>query len=148
MCFILDVAIESIKKIKAKPVKSSIYGTIGAVLYGSALTNPDHNNFIDQFRAHENEVSMVAFDSQSKKATEYLKYLEQCKNNDVLRILSLGVVSLMWVDDHSSSLSTYDAVCEYLEPEYLTFNKRVIDIGLWGRWWNMENNMIDFDINY
>lgn len=145
---ILDVAIESVKTIRSNPTKSTVYGTLGMTLYGFYKTNPDQRNFIDQLRQKEHLVSLVSEDSQNPQAGNHIKMLVQNQNSETLRITSIGFFSIMWIDDNPKGLSTYDAVCEYLQPELRTFHERIVDIGWLDRWWNLENKMKDFDVNY
>lgn len=133
---------------KAKPLKSSIYGSIGLFLYGCAKTNPDKRDFTDQLQHSQGLVALVTPDLQNPKAVEYLKMVERSRNNDTLRIMSIGFFSIMWLDDKASSLSTFDAKCKYLQPELVTFHERVIDIGWWNNWWNLNNKLKDYDVNY
>jgi hypothetical protein len=62
--------------------------------------------------------------------------------------MSIGLFSILWIDDFSSNLATPDAQCKYLEPAYATFHERVIDYGFLGKWWNIEKNMKDYDVNF
>lgn len=144
----LDVAIDSVKKIRAKPVKSSVYASIGALIYGSCKTNPNEQMFVEQFRKAEHQLGLVSPEMQNPSSVNYLKMIERCRNNDTLRITSVGVCSIMWIDDCASSLSTYDAKCEYLKPEWRTFHERIVDVGMWNNWWNLKKLMKNYDVNY
>lgn len=143
-----DVSIDSVKTIKAKPLKSAVYGSLGAFIYGCSKTNPDWNNFTEQIRRCENEVALVPLESQNPAAVEYLKMLNRCNNNETLRITSFGLFSLLWIDNYASSQATYDATCEYLKPELRNFHERIIDIGWWNNWWNLQRMMKDYDVNF
>jgi len=109
---------------------------------------PDQRDFTNRLQTVEQLVGLVHSDCQNQKTSEYLKEIERCKNNDTLRMTSLGVATIMWIDDHASHLSTYDAVCEYLQPEYATFYTRILDVGFWNRWWNLERHMDEYDVNF
>ena len=104
--------------------------------------------FVEQFRKAEHQLGLVTPDMQNPSSVNYLKMIERCRNNDTLRITSLGVCSIMWIDDCASNLSTYDAKCDYLKPEWRTFHERIIDVGLWNNWWNLQKLMKDYDVNY
>lgn len=136
------------KTIRAKPVKSSIYGTIGGFLIASAKTNPDERNFLDQFKKSQQLVSLVLLDNQNPTIVKYLKKLEQCQNNETLRVTSFGFFSLLWIDDFSSTQSTYDSKCDYLQPQLLTFHERVVDFGFFNNWWGLEDKMKNYDVNF
>lgn len=143
-----DVAVDSVKTVREKPLKCGTYATIGAFIYGCCKTNPDNNNFIEQLKGSENSVALVQLESQNPKTTEYLKMLNRHRNDETLRITSIGLFSLMWIDDFAASLSTFDAKCEYLQPQLKTFHERIIDIGWANKWWNLEKMMKDYDVNF
>lgn len=136
------------KTVRENPVRYSVYASLGALVYGCCKTNPDQQMFVEQFRKSEHLVALVPEDSQNPSTVNYLKMLERSRNNDSLRITSLGPFSIMWLDNCAGSLSTYDATCEYLKPELRTFHERIIDIGLWNNWWNLEKQMKNYDVNF
>jgi Translocase of the Inner Mitochondrial membrane 29 len=137
-----------VKSIRAKPVKSSIYGSIGVFLYASCKNDPDEIHFLDQLKKSQQLVSQVPLNNQNPTIVQYLKKLEQCRNNETLRITSFGFFSLLWIDDFASSQSTYDSKCEYLQPQLRTFHERVVDVGFWNNWWGLQNKMKDYDVNF
>lgn len=143
-----DVSLDTIKTIKQKPLKSSIYGTLIASTIYCYKNNPDFDTFFDQLRKSQEELGLVHPDCQNPKTVNYLKYMETCHNQGVLRRLSIGVVSFLWIDNYNKELATYQAVCEYLKPEYKTFHERIVDVGFLNKWWNLEKIMLDYDINY
>lgn len=132
---------------KANPVKSSIYGSIGLFSLVSYKTNPTFNHFTDSIRTAQNLVGLVYEDSQNIKTVQFLRFLEQCRNEERLRLTSYALFSIIWKHDYSSNLSTADAKCEYLQPQYSTFFDRIIDVGFMGKWWNLEKQMKDYDVN-
>lgn len=144
----VDVANDSIKSMRERPLKFSIYGAIAAVVYGSCKTNPDYQDFLDQQKKSEQLVSLVTFDSHNPESVEYLKMLERSQNNDTLRTTSLGIFTIMWLHDNAKSLSTFEAKCDYLKPQWLTFHERIIDIGWWNKWWNLQRKLKNYDVNY
>lgn len=144
----LDVAIDSVKTIREKPVKAGVYGSIGAFIYGCCKTAPDYHYFDDQMKKAENAVALVPLESQNPKTVNYLKMINRQRNNETLRITSFGLFSLMWTADFADGLATYDATCDYLKPELKNFNERIVDIGWWNNWWNLEKMMKDYDVNF
>lgn len=142
------MAIDSVKTMRSKPLKSSIYASIAAGVYTCCKNNPDQRDFNEQFKNSEQQLSLVTVESQNPATIEYLKLVERSRNNDTLRITSIGLFSIMWLDDNASALSTYDATCDYLKPEFRTFYERIIDVGWMNVWWNLQKTMKDYDVNY
>lgn len=133
---------------KTYPVRSAVYASIGSFVFGSCKTNPDSQSYTDQLKIAQNEISLIYFESQNPKSLEYLKYLETVRNDQTIRIMSLGLFSIVWIDDKSFQLATPDATCKYLQPAYATFHERIIDWGFWNKWWTLHKHMKDYDVNF
>lgn len=132
---------------KENPVRSSIYASIGTFAVTCYKKNPTYQAYVDQFRTAQNQLALVFADSQNPKSVNYLKNIETCRNKDTLRATSLGLFSILWIDDYASELATADATCKYLEPAYATFHERIIDWGFFGKWWKIEEAMKNYDVN-
>lgn len=146
---ILDVALDSYKSMKGSPKKTAIYGSLSALITGSYLNNPDKNAFTDQLLVTENSIGRVPESAQNPKAVEYIRFLNRNVNQNTLRITSLGVCSIMWISDFSSNEATAESTCDYLEPEVATFfTNRIVDIGWWNKFWNLEKVTEDYDVNF
>ncbi|KAG5681685.1 hypothetical protein PVAND_011097 [Polypedilum vanderplanki] len=141
-----EVSKDCVNYIKANPVRSTIYGSIGTFAFTCYKTNPTFNDFTDQVRTSENLVALVHPDCQNPHTIQHLRYLEKCRNDDKIRLTSLWLFSIVWIHDFPSKLATADATCKYLQPEYATFHERIIDIGFFNKFWNLEKKMKDYDI--
>lgn len=128
-------------------MRSSIYASIGTFAVTCYKTNPDYQTYTDQLKTAENQMALVFEDAQNPNSVKYLKFIEKCRNNDTLRVTSLVLFSILWIDDYASDLATADANCKYLKPAYSKFHERIIDFGVFGKWWKIEENMKDYDVN-
>lgn len=142
-----DVFLNVGKQIKEKPLRSSIYGTIGASTYYSFKHNPSETDFIEQLRIHNANMILVDPSCHNPVSSQYLVFLERCYNAKIVRRLSIGVCSLLWIDDYDRALGLYKATCQYTKPEYLTWHNRIVDVGFLDKWWKIEQKMQDYDVN-
>ena len=143
-----EVLMDSLKTMRGKPLKSSIYGSLAFSLYYCCKNNPDEASLNEQLISYEQDLSMVAVEMHNKKSTEYLKYLEGARNEGILRRFSIGFASFLWISDYNPELASYKATCEHLQPQYLKFHERIIDIGFLNKFWKLDNKMKNYDINY
>ncbi|XP_059610229.1 mitochondrial import inner membrane translocase subunit Tim29 [Phlebotomus argentipes] len=143
-----EVIVNVGKNARDKPLKASIIAATTAGLYYCGKTNPDEESFLQDLRRYQNEMSLVHESLHNPTSKEHLLMVEQNQNSGQLRCLSLGVMSLMWLHDFSPDTATYRATCEYLQPEWSTFHRRIIDVGFLGQWWNFRRKMTNYDINY
>ncbi|CAG9804496.1 unnamed protein product [Chironomus riparius] len=142
-----EVGKDTLKFMKANPVKSSIYGSIGLSSYISYKTNPTFEQYTDQLRTAQNLIGMVFPESQNPKTLGYLRYMEHCRNEERIRISSFALFSFIWVHDNSNHLSTADAKCDYLKPTYSSMYDRIVDFGFYGTYWNLKKQMENYDVN-
>ncbi|XP_023703312.1 mitochondrial import inner membrane translocase subunit Tim29 isoform X2 [Cryptotermes secundus] len=142
-----EVAVETVESARQKPVKALLICSGLAFIAYCAHSNPDEQNFRDKFLFHTNEMILVGEPIRNPQAVSHLKFLETCYNKGVIRTLGLGIINFMWISDYDKSSGLYQAHCEYLEPKFLTFHKRIVDIGFLGQWWILQRTMKDFDIN-
>uniref|UniRef100_A0A182PH27 Mitochondrial import inner membrane translocase subunit Tim29 n=1 Tax=Anopheles epiroticus TaxID=199890 RepID=A0A182PH27_9DIPT len=142
-----EMVIDTGRTMRNRPVRSGVYVSLLAGSLYAGAHNPSETDFYDQFRRAYNQLSLVHQTCQNPIASQHLTFLERCHNEGILRRLSLGVVSFLWLDNYDKGLAIYKAVCPYLQPRYLTFHERIIDVGFNGKFWVLERKMIDYDIN-
>lgn len=130
-----------------KPLKTSpYYGSIAFFIY-SLYNNPTELEYRDRVIHYQNLFGMVGKPVRNPGADVYLKTVENWHNFGLMRRLSLGVFSIMWIDNYDPALGLYKAQCNYIKPKYLTFHERIIDIGFLNRFWILEQKMKDYDVN-
>lgn len=143
-----DVFVNVAQQMKEKPILASIYCTTGGALYYCIKNNPSEEDFIVQLR-NANANAVVVHDScLNPISADYMKFIEKCYNEGIVRHLSLGFVSFLWLDNFDRGAALYKATCTYTTPQYLKFHERVIDVGFWNKWWNLSRKMGDYDVNY
>lgn len=135
------------QQMKEKPIRSSIYCSLIAATWYSAKHNPSEIEFYDRLRKHNTEMILVNQTCHNTVSAEHLKFLERSVNAGIVRKLNLGVCSMLWLDNYDKAIALYQATCTYTQPDYLTWYKRVIDIGFLDKWWKLEEKMIDYDVN-
>lgn len=142
-----DVFVDVGKFMKEKPLRSSIYGGLGGIAVYSFKHNPSESDFIDQLRVHNNKMILVDPICHNPTSSQYSIFIERCYNEGIIRRLNIGIGSFLWLDNYDRAISLYKATCKYTKPELLTWHDRIIDVGLWDKWWKLDDKMIDYDIN-
>jgi Translocase of the Inner Mitochondrial membrane 29 len=142
-----DMVIDTGRDMRNKPFKTSVYLGLLTGSYLCCKNNPDEQSFFEEIRKYNNEMMLLAEPCQNPVSVDHLVFVERCKNAGLLRRLTLGVVSFIWVDNYDKDLALYKSTCSYLKPEYLKFHERVIDVGFWNKWWTLSEKMVDYDIN-
>lgn len=143
-----DVFVNVVQQTKEKPIRSSIYCTSGGALYYCMKNNPSEEDFRIQLRNYNANAVMVHDSCLNKISTDYIKFIERCYNQGIVRYFSLGFISFLWLDNYDRGASLYKATCTYTEPQYLKFHERVIDVGFMNKWWNLSKKMTDYDVNF
>lgn len=105
------------------------------------------SSYRDQLLNNESKLTQVAQHLRNSESENYVTWVEQCYNEGIIRQLNLGIISFIWLDNYDENSAVYKAKCSYLKPQYLTFYKRIIDIGFMDKWWLLEDKMHDYDVN-
>ncbi|XP_054715174.1 mitochondrial import inner membrane translocase subunit Tim29-like [Uloborus diversus] len=141
------VATDVIQGAKNRPHKAVLVASGLGVLFTALKTNPDEQSFYDQILNCVCILAMVGDPIRNPKSEEHINYLVRYQNQSLLRRTDLLFFNLIWVADYPKNCGIYAAHCKYLKPHYLTFYQRIIDVGIFGTWWNMKLKMRDFDVN-
>ncbi|ODN05698.1 hypothetical protein Ocin01_01005 [Orchesella cincta] len=142
-----EVAVDTLKEAQAKPVKASFYLSIaGGVLY-MHFTNPKEYQYISELTKYDTEVSILSPDIRNPFAEKYCHNLLKLKMKRELRYQSFELFSIVWKHDVDKTNGLFEAKCKYLKPLWSEVQDRFVDIGLFGRFWMLERNMLDYDVN-
>lgn len=116
-------------------------------MYLLSKNNPNELEFKNTLRTIQNEAILVGEHCLNPRAAEHLQFLERCYNGGTIHYISFGIVSVMYLSEFSDNCSIYKAKCSYLQPSYLEFPSRIVDVGMMGRWWNIFMKTSDYDVN-
>ncbi|KAK7086548.1 hypothetical protein SK128_025884 [Halocaridina rubra] len=142
-----EVSVDVFVTSRNKPLKAAIYiSLIGGYIY-AFQTNPDELEFQDALQKCMNQSAMLSEKIRNPQVDEHFQNLSDCFNHGLIRRSSLGIVSLLWIDNYAKFCGVYKSRCDYLKPRYVTFHERVVDIGFLGTWWILNKKMEEFDIN-
>ena len=142
-----EVGKEILQDMKSHPLKSSLYiGTLGTLVYFSKH-NPTEDSFRHQLQNNANDLLLLSDLIRNPVSDNHVQKLVRSYNEGLIRRLSLGVCSLIWLDNYDKDVDVYQARCKSLKVGWLEMKDRIIDIGVLDRWIYMEKAMIDYDIN-
>ncbi|XP_026671440.1 mitochondrial import inner membrane translocase subunit Tim29 isoform X2 [Ceratina calcarata] len=142
-----EAALDAAKDCKEHPLKASTYISILAAGVYLNRCNPTESSFKEELLQNTIKIMQVGQNVRNPITENYVKWLGQCYNEGIVRRLNLGIISFIWLDDYDEMCALYKAICPYLKVRYLTFHKRVIDIGFMDKWWVLDNKMKDYDVN-
>lgn len=143
-----EVAIGLLKGSREKPMRALAYLTSGYGIYQCALHNPDEQVFLERYNKARNDLILVSTELRNPITIDYLQRLQLDLNQQRQRFLSLGLFTIMWEDMYDRDDCTYPAQCEYTKVTFWNFHKRILDIGFWNRFWRLEWNLRNYDVNY
>lgn len=132
---------------KVKPVRftSLVLASIGCVLLWRR--NPDLEDFIAEVVEYSNEISQCSRETKNFQAQEYLERFLLKDSQKSLQYINLGVCSVIVERLNYKDCYNYSEVCPHLQSRWSTLSRRFVDFGLWNKWWLLQKNMIDFDVN-
>ncbi|ALC48519.1 CG14270 [Drosophila busckii] len=143
-----EVAINVVKESYNKPKKALFYGGATLFLYEAAKRSPDQEAFNTLMRNQTNRLITLPPAQQNPESAQYMLMLERAINHKKLRLLPLGICTIVWVDMYDEDDCTYPAICEYTTVGMLNFHERIIDVGFWNNFWRLRWKMRNYDISY
>ncbi|XP_068622730.1 mitochondrial import inner membrane translocase subunit Tim29 [Battus philenor] len=133
--------------VQEQPRKAFIWATGLTTIYALVRNNPKEIDFQDYLKQMSNEVILVSEECLNRKSIEHIRYLNRCSNEGVIHYKNFGIASVIYVTDINDSCDLYKSQCSYLKPTLLSFPSRVIDIGMFGKWWNIYIKTTNYDVN-
>ena len=128
-------------------IAESFLLAIGATLY-AITTNPDDVHYRPAILQATDDLAMVSDLNRNPATEKFLTGIHSAYNKGILRRLSLGPFSLMWLHNYDGKCAVYPSQCDYMKPGIMDFHKRIVDVGCFGRWWNIHRYMTDYNINH
>ena len=120
-------------------------GTCGLVVAWN--TSPGERQFGDQLLAADGRLRVIAPHLRRPAAERHVRRLRQLQADRRLQTQNLGPVSLLWEQPYPEGTALHAAQCSHLRPSRLAFYERVLDVGVFGRWWQLWRTMREYDVN-
>lgn len=142
-----SVAIDTKTDMKAHPYKASAYLSAIGLGLGLIWSNPSSDDFSNRLKENMNELMTVGEPIRNPLCDSHMQEMANYCNAGVLKRFTIGFFSLMWVDNYGEGVDLFEAQCKYLKIGWLEWRHRVVDVGVLGRWWVLDDRMKDYDIN-
>ncbi|XP_057396190.1 mitochondrial import inner membrane translocase subunit Tim29 [Balaenoptera ricei] len=132
---------------RARPVRAAVYvGLLGGAAACCALA-PSEAAFEEALLDASGTLLLLAPATRNRDSEAFVQRLLWLRGRGCLRHVSLGLCSLVYEAPFDAQASLYQARCRYLQPRWVDFPDRILDVGFVGRWWVLGARMRDCDIN-
>jgi hypothetical protein len=121
-------------------------GLLGGVAACCALA-PSEMAFEESLLEASGSLLLLAPATRNRDSETFVQRLLWLRGRGRLRHVNLGLCSLVYEAPFDAQASLYQARCRYLQPRWVDFPGRVLDVGFVGRWWVLGSRMRDCDIN-
>lgn len=142
-----EVAKDLVLGARKRPIKASLYLISISAFTVTWRKRPDYTSYINDVVDYANELSMCSEVVRRPSAQQYIDTIAKQHADGYLRYINLGLVAIILRRNYSPLCANYHDTCKHLQPRVWTVRKRVVDVGFWGRWRNLDREMVDFDIN-
>jgi len=142
-----EVTKELVSDARRHPLKTLSYCMSGALVIATWRKRPDYADYINDVLEYSNEIAQCSQELRNPHSEAYINSIINLDAGSHLRYISLGVCAVVLQRVHSPDCKNYHQTCKYLQPRLWLVHHRVVDVGGWGRWWWLEKNMVDFDVN-
>lgn len=136
---------------RGKPIKTSTYLALVGGLVATSRFTPDRRAFYHQLLSNSNDLALVDEATRNQATSAHYSRIRQLEVGGLLRFINIGLVSIAWHADDSARTDLAQVRCKHLKPDWQRplafFHERVEDIGFAGRWWVLDQAMVDYDVN-
>ena len=143
----VEVARDLVQGAKQRPLKAVLYLTTTSAFTVTWRKRPDYAGYLDDVVNYANELGMCSEAVRRPSAKRYVDNISKLHSDGRLKYVNLGVVAVILKRWYSPTCANYHETCKHLQPRWWTARERVVDVGFWGRWRNLEIEMRDFDVN-
>ena len=143
----VEVTKDAYKDAKAKPIKTLVYTLIGGCLVATWKTRPDADSYIDCLLENCNEFHLCSQVVRSRQTQEYLENIATKHSKDEVVYKNFGFFGIVLEREHTPVCKNYHMTCKYIRMRWWTRWTRVVDFGMWGRWWALNRAMVGYDVN-
>lgn len=140
------VALETVQDCKDRPFKAAFYASSILGLCGLLKTNPDWKDYEASLVAASGEISLVPEYKRNPESEHYVKHISYWLRTGRLTRRNLFLFSVIERNSYGENVDLFAANCSHLTPWY-EWPKRVVDVGVWGRWMILEKEIEDFDVH-
>uniref|UniRef100_A0A8C3QKW0 Translocase of inner mitochondrial membrane 29 n=1 Tax=Cyanoderma ruficeps TaxID=181631 RepID=A0A8C3QKW0_9PASS len=116
---------------------------LGAGLAGSV---PDRDSLESAAVAAAAALGQLPPGSRSPRCERRVLRLLRLRERGRIRVRNLGFFSVAVAEPHGEEPALYRARCPHLRPPLGGLGE-LLDVGVWGRWWLLEDALRDCDIN-
>ncbi|XP_036170936.1 mitochondrial import inner membrane translocase subunit Tim29 [Myotis myotis] len=132
---------------RARPGRAAVYlGLLGGAASCCALA-PDEAAFEEALLDASGTLLLLAPATRNRASEAHVQQLLWLRGRGRLRHVNLVLCSLVYEAPYDAQASLYQARCRYLQPRWVEFPHRILDVGFVGRWWVLGARMRDCDIN-
>ncbi|XP_018326028.1 mitochondrial import inner membrane translocase subunit Tim29-like [Agrilus planipennis] len=143
-----EVAVDIAKDVKHRPIKAAVLVSTAVFISYLFKSNPSEADYRAAVIRAANDIRLIPPSMQKEEAANFLQYIEQCYNRDLIRRISFGIACIIWVDKYNKDYKNEEAVNKYLAVTNMELFNRIVDIGILNRWFILPKKMEDYDVNF
>ncbi|XP_012889399.1 PREDICTED: uncharacterized protein C19orf52 homolog [Dipodomys ordii] len=121
-------------------------GLLGGAATCCALA-PGEEAFEEALLDASGSLLLLAPATRNRDAETFVQRLLWLRGRGRLRHVNLGLCALVYEAPFDAQASLYQARCRHLQPRWVDFPGRILDVGFVGRWWILGTRMRDCDVN-
>ena len=141
------VAQETLQDITSGSLKAAVYLSGLASLGFLYKANPTERELETVLMESAHDLSLVGESIRNVEADKFVDELCSARRDGRLHYTSLGILSLVWINEHRDELDLYSAKCKHTNIPWYQWHEKVVDIGILGKFMTLHRLMKDYDVN-
>ncbi|XP_060070382.1 uncharacterized protein LOC132550349 [Ylistrum balloti] len=140
---------DTIRDMKDRPLKASVYVSLLATAGALIKTNPTtpKENYQAHLLEYHNDVGVVGVSVRNPESVNFLQKMFAAHKDYKLKFHNFYLFTLVRIDAGSTGVDLFASKCKQIKPHWKEFHKSIVDVCVFGRWINLEKAMQDYDVN-
>jgi hypothetical protein len=138
---------ETYQDITSGSIKASVYLS-GLVAAGILMkSNPSAIDLENELLECAQDISLVGAPIHNKETVRFVDSLISAQMDGLLHHTNVGLFSLVWLSDDRDELDLYSAKCNHVHVPWYQWYKRIVDMGILGKFVILSRKMQNYDID-
>ncbi|XP_077414254.1 mitochondrial import inner membrane translocase subunit Tim29 [Vanacampus margaritifer] len=142
-----EACLDMVVGIREHPVKASVYLSALGGAFTCFFTKPDYSSFEVSLLERSNQLALLSSWIRNATSDCHVQNLLKLRNEGRLCHVNLGLLSLIYFNDHTPDSKLYEAQCSSVSVLWRELPRRVMDVGFAGHWWILDSKMTNYDVN-
>ena len=143
----VDVARDAFGGMKSHPIRTALQFALAGGVVATWVTRPDVTSYRDCVLSYSNDLFQCSAAVRNPHTHDYVTTIADRLSRDLFFCVNLGLLAVIVEREGGARCKNYHVTCRHVRARWWSVWGRVVDVGVWGRWWKLAEKVRDLDVN-